>query len=173
MKLEDLQKRLQELKRQKFLSDDEIEEKEQILETIAVMRNERINTKHTKENVEKPQMKQKREHSVIGKMMIKGVKAAIEHFKEKPVTLEELQALKLIAMKERYKADIAKSNKIQRDFRGDIFGSGQSARKSGRKSSKGDSMDDVSRILRGSVGGSNNIKMFSNSSSKDIRKLLR
>lgn len=176
MNLLDLQLRLRQLNAIKFPSDEEIEEKEQILENIAILRNQTRKPKEIENKLVNVVMEQKskREHSVVGKAMIKGFKAVVEHFKEKPVTLEELQALKLKAIKERYKADIAKSKKVQRDSKGDMFGSSQTKRKSsGRSSLGGDSMDDISKILRGTVKGSNNLRLFSNHSSKDIRKYLR
>ena len=157
-----IQNRLRQLNAQKYLSDDEVGEKEQLLDELALLRSSnRIPSK--------PQLIKiphaNREHSAVGKAMISGVKGIIEHFKEKPATLEEIQQLKLEAMKHRLKADIAKSKRVQR-------GTNVSSPK--RKSSLSKNADgpteDISKLLRGAVHTKGADFFSSGGSSKNIRK---
>lgn len=173
MKVEEIQARLRELNSQKFLNDDEVDEKEELLNTLAMIRGEqRKQDQKDKKPTESNNNTVKREHTVVGKAIAKGVKAVVEHFKEKPVTYEELQALKMKAMKERLKADITKSKKVQRDSKGDIFGSSNSRPRKSARSQRGDSMDDVSKLLRGSIKSDKDFTFFSNKSDRDVRKTL-
>lgn len=172
MNLLDLQNRLRELNSQKFLSDDETEEKEQILEEIAILRKNQREPKKIENKLVKvvlPQ-KQQREHTVIGKALSNGLKAIVEHFKEKPVTLEELQQLKLQSVKYKLKADIAKSKATIRKSKGDIFniaGSGPKKRSYTRSSPSIE--ENVGNMLRGATR-TRNPNLWSKSSSNDIRK---
>lgn len=101
--------RLKQLNNQKYLSDEELEEKMRLEEELELNHNDVCtNPQHAHGNTswiknskitELPTKKAKR--SILG--------IIIEHFKEKPVTQEEIDELKKKAVKYRLKADIAKS----------------------------------------------------------------
>ena len=168
MNILDIKNRLRQLNAQKFLSDDEHEEKEQLLEELALRRSGvREETKLIPVGHPKAEPKRPREHSVVGKTMIKIVKGLIEHMKEKPVTFEELEDLKMKAAKYRLKADIAKSKRTIRGPTGNPLGNSGTRRTSKRTS---DPTDNISSVLRGSVKGSTNHTFFTERSHKDIRK---
>ena len=170
MNILDIQNRLRELNREKYPSDEEIEEKERLIEELALQRNGARKPQESSKLVKIPEIKvikQKREHTVIGKAISSGLKAIVEHFKEKPVTMEEIDELKKQAVKFRLKADIAKSKATIRKSKGNPLGNISGTTKSRKPRSSKE--DDISSILRGAVS-SRQPKLWSNSSGRDIRK---
>lgn len=103
----DRQNRLNYLNKQNYLSDQELEEKLRLEEELRLM----IHEPSKLEKIEIITKKPKR--SLLG--------IIIEHFKEKPVTQEELDELKKKAVKYRLKADIAKSKSQISDIKSKQF----------------------------------------------------
>ena len=153
MNILDIKNRLRQLNAQKYLNDDETEEKAQLLEELALRRSGvRETTKIVQKSPVEPIHKQ-REHSVVGKTMIKIFKGIISSLKEKPVTEEEVLELQKRVIKYRLKADIEKSKATIRKAKENRFGSISSStpRRSSGGKTRSDPTDDISSVLRGAV----------------------
>ena len=152
----EIKARLRELNSQKYLSDDEVEEKDRLIEELAILRNGARKPEQKPQLVKidtKTNQNQQREHTVIGKAISKGFKLLAEHFKEKPVTMEEIEELKKQAVKYRLKADVEKSKASIRKSKENRFGSfsGPTQRTSSKSNRNNNYEDKVERILRGAV----------------------
>lgn len=95
MNTEDKKARLRYLNKQKALSDDEYDERERLIEELNLIED----LPHRLVKISKHESKKKR--SIL--------EIIIDHFKEKDVTPQELEQLKLKALKWRLKGDIADS----------------------------------------------------------------
>ena len=115
MKIGEKQERLNYLNRQKALSDDEFEEKLQLEEDLRLLTEKE---QFSNPKLEKMSTEPKQEKKSIGQVLFKFIK---EKLKEKPVTPEELQELKMQAVKYRLKADIANSKEKIRDHKSKQF----------------------------------------------------
>lgn len=144
MNLEDKINRVKELKKERFLSDEEIAEIEKLQEEIELEKNPKPRAKPNPYHEEPEESRQKRTIFEFAADKIrekrglprserkpkKGLGSLVwEKIKGKPVTIEEIEQLKLKAVKARLQADIAKNKAVRDKARGEslnnIFGSGR------------------------------------------------
>ena len=111
MSFEAKEKRLKELTLQRFLSDDEIEEMQQLREELQIIRQESKEPKKIKVEIKEQPKKQKR--SILD--------IILQKVREKPITYDELNNLKNKAIKEELKARIEKAKAVQRKAKRDRF----------------------------------------------------
>ena len=111
--------RLKQLQKDPYLSDEEIEEIQQLIEELAITENneakprEETTIAENKPTVIKEPKKQRRSLYSILK----------ERLSEKPATIDEIRQLKLDAIRAELKARIAKAKAAKRKARGSTLGS--------------------------------------------------
>lgn len=159
MSLEDKKKRFDELDNKRYLTEEEIIEKDNLKADLGIITesgNDYIeNPENIITNLKAMEIKPKRKRTLYEVLR--------EKFKEKPATYEEIHQLKLDAIRARLQADIAKSKAKKREYKkaridsilSMVTAKSSETKKKKKSNNKQDDTDDLRELL-----GNNDSKKF-------------